>query len=115
MALVREFSKSCEDVFIASDDGSVGHKGFVTDLLKNSIESGNKIEKNIYLRPKTYDEDCGGNRSQQWNKLSGIYGRENGLRSWGLCYLHMYFKKMVRKRVCKDGPIFNASEVDFDG
>ena len=115
MALVREFSKSCEDVFIASDDGSVGHKGFVTDLLKNSIESGNKIERIYTCGPKPMmkivAETAVSNGIDCQVSMEERMGCGVGACVTCTCTL----KDGSRKRVCKDGPIFNASEVDFDG
>ena len=35
-----EFSQSAKELKIATDDGSCGHKGFVTDLLKQGLDNG---------------------------------------------------------------------------
>ncbi|OGS10385.1 MAG: ferredoxin-NADP reductase, partial [Elusimicrobia bacterium RIFOXYB1_FULL_48_9] len=42
--LEREMTGSCGRLFVATDDGSAGRKGFVTDVLKELIEKGDKID-----------------------------------------------------------------------
>lgn len=34
----NELKSFCDEVLISTDDGSYGHKGFVTDLLKDRLE-----------------------------------------------------------------------------
>jgi len=38
MILTDDFKSACRNVMIATDDGSYGHHGFVTDLLKKRLE-----------------------------------------------------------------------------
>ena len=36
----RPNTRMCNNLYVATDDGSYGHKGFVTDVVKQLIESG---------------------------------------------------------------------------
>ena len=49
--LEEEFSKKCKELIICTDDGSYGKKGFVTDALKEQIESGKKYDAVIAIGP----------------------------------------------------------------
>ena len=39
LSYVEEFKSACEDVLLTTENGEVGHKGFVTDVLEEAIES----------------------------------------------------------------------------
>lgn len=113
--MTEEFSKTAEAVYVASDDGSIGHKGFVTDMLKSMIDSGMEISR-IYT--------CG---PKPMMKIAADLAEEKGIE----CFVSMEermgcgvgacvtctctMKDGSRKRVCKDGPVFNGAEVDFNG
>jgi len=104
------------DVFVSTEDGSVGTKGNVIDAIKN-----NGIEADVLFA-------CG-----PIPMLRGLkqYADENGMTAWisleekmacgiGACLAcvcnstEIDSHSMVKnKRICKDGPIFNAKEVDF--
>lgn len=115
VVLTGEFSTVADSVFIASDDGSVGHDGFVTDLLKNTIDSGKKIARIYTCGPKPMMKIVA-DIAKENNIQCQISMEERmgcGVGACVTCTCTM--SDGTRKRVCKDGPIFNASEVDFDG
>ena len=43
--LAEEFKKFCKNVYITTDDGSLGQKGFVTQVLADLIEKGETIDE----------------------------------------------------------------------
>lgn len=111
----EEFEKY-GDVYIATEDGSAGTKGNVIDAIKE-----NKLNEDIIFA-------CG-----PLPMLRGVkqYAVENNIDAWisleekmacgiGACLAcvcnstevdgHSFVKN---KRICKDGPVFNAKEVDF--
>lgn len=49
--LEKEFRKFCKNVYITTDDGSLGEKGFVTTKLAQLIEMGEKIDEVIAIGP----------------------------------------------------------------
>lgn len=115
VVMADEFSRVCREVFVASDDGSAGYHGFVTDMLKNHVMSGKNVKRAYVCGPKPM------------MKIAAEFCSENGIK----CYISMEermgcgvgacvtctctMKDGSRKRVCKDGPVFNGAEVDFDG
>lgn len=101
-----EFKKAGCDVKIATDDGSKGRKGFVTDLLED------------FLRVTIYA--CGPHPmlkqvariSKQHNVPAQVSLEERMACGFGACLGCAVKMKGERyKMVCKDGPVFNANEV----
>jgi len=113
MMLIEDFEKYAENIFVATDDGSCGYKGLVTDLLKKIAES-NKISQ-IYI--------CGPTPMMRAaSAVAGEFGipaqaslEERMGCGIGACVTCACTVAGQRKRVCKDGPVFNASEVEWDG
>ena len=104
LVLIDEFSKIC-NLIICSDDGSQGFKGNVVSYLKE-----NKIDFDKYYA-------CG---PQVMLKYLKQYS-ENGYVSlearmgcgFGACMGCSIETTHGPKRVCKEGPVFEASEVLF--
>ena len=46
-----KFEAICNNVYYATDDGTKGAKGFVTDVLKRLLEEGNKYDEVIAIGP----------------------------------------------------------------
>jgi len=100
------------DIRFATDDGSCGYHGFVTDLVKEAI--GEKTFDVAYI--------CGPEPMQYAvSRLS----REAGIKTYvsferrmacgiGACLGCTLPTTQGLKRVCVDGPIFEAGEVLFD-
>ncbi|MCK5288932.1 MAG: dihydroorotate dehydrogenase electron transfer subunit, partial [Candidatus Omnitrophica bacterium] len=100
-------------VEVATDDGSKGVKGFVTDILKN-ILTGIELEEviNIYA--------CGPEGMFfEMNKILKEYPKVNCQVSFeqfmgcglGICCGCSVETKDGYKKVCKDGPVFNIKDV----
>ena len=113
--LVNELKKYA-DVYIATEDGSVGTKGNVL----NAIEENNLSADIIYA--------CGPTPMLRALKE---YGQKNNIETWismeetmacgiGACLACVCKSKnkdhhtnVNNKRICKDGPVFLAQEVEF--
>jgi dihydroorotate dehydrogenase electron transfer subunit len=105
-----------KDFYISTEDGSYGYKGLVTQLVKEFISSLPDKEKSTL---KYY---AAGNYSmlKELVSLLNSYNLEGevSLESRLLCGLGSCWGCVIptvkgNKRVCKDGPIFAASEVLF--
>jgi len=116
---MEEFEKRGWKVFRATEDGSAGEKGLVTDILKD------KLDKKDFLggkKPEFYA--CG---PDGMLKAVGDLAANGGWKAWLSLDKHMgcgvgACLACVQKiktpdgnvklvRVCKDGPIFEAGEV----
>ncbi len=100
-------------LFVATDDGSNGNKGFVTDILKKLIEDGAKYDLVIAIGPLIM--------MKMVCKLTKEYGIKtvvsmnpvmiDGTGMCGGCRVTVGGKV---KFACVDGPDFDGHEVDFD-
>ena len=100
--LAEEFKALGADVYIATADGSVGTKGFVTDVIKNLQYS--------------YFYSCGPmpmfKAMEGVMTTSGQYSFEERMGcGFGACMGCTIQTKSGYKRVCKDGPVFFREEV----
>ena len=108
--LIEDFEKTGARVKVATDDGSLGHKGFVTDLLKDELEN-NGISAVFACGPyimlsKTakaaLDKDV-------FCEISMEERMGCGVGACLVCACKTKFKEEFKYlHVCKDGPIFNA-------
>ena len=100
--LAEQFKALGADVHIATADGSVGVKGFVTDVIKNLNY--------------TYFYSCGPmpmfKAMEGVMTTSGQYSFEERMGcGFGACMGCTIQTKSGYKRVCKDGPVFFREEV----
>ena len=100
--LADEFQALGAEVYIATADGSVGTKGFVTDVIRN-------LEY-------TYFYACGPmpmfKAMEQVMTTPGQYSFEERMGcGFGACMGCTIQTKNGYKRVCKDGPVFFREEV----
>lgn len=111
--LEEEMTAACTNLTIVTDDGSNGHKGFVTDALKELIEAGNQYDIVIAIGPmimmkfvcKT-TEPYGIKTIVSMNTIM-----VDGTGMCGGCRLTVGGET---KFACVDGPDFDGHQVDFD-
>ncbi|MDD2702477.1 MAG: dihydroorotate dehydrogenase electron transfer subunit [Candidatus Omnitrophica bacterium] len=107
----KEFKKCGCDVTIATDDGSRGFKGLVTDLLASILSTVNRQPSTIFA--------CG--PKPMLKAVSGI-ARKHGLAAQlsleahmacgiGACLGCVINTKTGYRRVCKEGPVFDSSDI----
>ena len=103
---------ACTELFITTDDGSLGEKGFVTQVLDRLIKS-EKIDYAIAVGPMPMMRAVA-----DLTRDKGIYTEASmnpimvdGTGMCGACRVTVGGKT---KFACVDGPDFNAHEIDFD-
>jgi len=105
------WSSLTDDVVVSTDDGTAGHRGFVTDLLYGLSESMTMKEK------KRAEVICCGPEAMM-KRASDMIAR-TGIR--GQFSLERYMKcgiglcdscSVSGRRVCTDGPVFDIGELD---
>jgi dihydroorotate dehydrogenase electron transfer subunit len=99
--------------FLATEDGSAGHKGMVTDLLPEYETSADQVFACGPLPMLRY-------MAKEQKKL-GIKGKSVQVSlemrmgcGLGVCYGCTIRTKNGLKQVCKDGPVFSLGEVIWD-
>lgn len=110
----REFKKFGCQVKITTDDGSAGFKGRVTDLLK-SILTNQRAYKPTNLRiyacgPRPMLKEVS-NISKEYNILAQISLEEHMACGIGACLGCVVETRAGYKRVCKEGPVFDAEKI----
>lgn len=107
---LREIS---DDLIIATDDGSYGVKGFVTEQLKNLYAAGEKIDRVVAAGPlpmmRLVADITRGYQTPTIVSLNPIM--VDGIGMCGGCRALVGGKIVF---VCVDGPEFDAHLVDFD-
>lgn len=110
--LEDEMKKVCDEVFVTTDDGSYGTKGFVTQKLKELIDSGRKIDFVLAIGPipmmKAVAETTRPYEIPTVVSLNPIMVDGTGM--CGGCRATVDGKTVY---VCVDGPEFDAHKVDF--
>jgi ferredoxin/flavodoxin---NADP+ reductase len=109
--LENEMRKVCDEVFVTTDDGSYGKHGFVTDQLKEIIET-RKIDFVLAIGPipmmKAVAEVTREKGIPTVVSLNPIMVDGTGM--CGRCRATVDNKTVF---VCVDGPEFDAHKVDF--
>jgi len=111
--LEEEMKAVSSELYVCTDDGSYGKKGFVTDMLKELIDSGVKYDEVIAIGPvpmmkfvcKT-TEPYGIKTTVSLNPIM-----VDGTGMCGGCRVTVDGKI---KYACVDGPDFDGHKVDFD-
>ena len=113
LILEKEMREVSDEVYITTDDGSYGRKGFVTEMLDELIKDGLKIGMVLGIGPLPMMKAlC------EVTRPHGIYTvvslnpiMVDGTGMCGACRI-TYDGKI--RFVCVDGPEFDGHKVDFD-
>lgn len=108
----KEMAAVSDKLYITTDDGSKGQKGFVTDALKQLIESGIKIDLVVAIGPvimmKSVAEVTRPHGIHTMVSLNPVMVDGTGM--CGGCRVAVGGEN---KFACVDGPEFDAHKVDF--
>ncbi len=113
IVLEEEMRAVSDELYITTDDGSEGHHGIVTDVLKQLIEKGIKIDLVVDIGPavmmKAVAELTRPYKIKTIASLNPIMVDATGM--CGGCRVTVGGET---KFTCVDGPEFDAHLVDFD-
>ena len=112
LILEDEMAEVCDELLIATDDGSKGHHGFAADLLRKTIED-EQVDAVWIIGPTIM------------MKVTSNVTRERGVKTFvslnpimvdgtGMCGSCRCVVDGKTKFACVDGPEFDAHQVDFD-
>lgn len=112
LILENELQKVSSELYIATDDGSKGHHGFVTDIMKRILDSGEKVARVVIIGPPIMMK-VGTGVALPYDveilvSLNSIMVDGTGM--CGGCRVSVGGKT---KFTCVDGPEFDARKVDF--
>ncbi len=114
LLIMKEEMMACShELFIATDDGSEGTKGFVTTVLQELIDQGKKMDVVIAVGPpimmKMVAKTTAPYKIYTLVSLNSIMVDGTGM--CGSCRVTVDGKV---KFACVEGPIFDGHKVDFD-
>ncbi len=110
----EERMRACADeLFITTDDGSVGEKGFVTTVLRRLIDSGQKLDRVIAIGPPIMMKVvCDVTREPGIKTIASLNSiMVDGTGMCGGCRVEVAGET---KFTCVDGPEFDGHEVNFE-
>ena len=110
--LEDEMKGACSRLTLVTDDGSNGHKGFVTDALKELIEAGNKYDVVIAIGPMIMMKFvC--KTTEPYGIKTIVSMNTIMVDGTGMCGGRLTVGGET-KFACVDGPDFDGHQVDFD-
>lgn len=108
----KELSSFADELLISTDDGSYGHKGLVTDLLRDRLEKDKSVFEVVAVGPVPMmaavaetTRPFGVKTTVSLNPIM-----VDGIGMCGACRVSVGGKT---KFACVDGPEFDGHEVDF--
>lgn len=104
---------AADNVYVCTDDGSAGFKGFVTGKLEELIASGEPIDEVLAIGPMVMMRAVAGVTVP--HDIPTLVSLDpimiDGTGMCGACRVTVGGKTMF---ACIDGPFFDASEIDFN-
>ena len=112
--LADRYRECCKEVHLCTDDGSAGRHGFVDAQVKDILEKDKNFTAILACGPKPMLRSVA--------KVAAEYGvpcqvsmEERMACGVGACLgCAIQMADGTMKHVCKDGPVFNAEEVDWN-
>ena len=113
-ALLELFEGDCAKTLAATDDGSLGHHGFVDELVRQELAQDRAYDGVLACGPKPMLRSVA-KAAAGFGVPCQVSMEERmgcGVGACLVCACDM--ADGTRKHVCKDGPVFYAEEVDWD-
>jgi len=107
-----KMKSACDELFITTDDGSLGEKGFVTQVLERIINS-EKVDYAIAVGPMPMMRAVA-NLTKDKNIYTEASMNPIMVDGTGMCGACRLTVGGETKFACVDGPDFDAHKIDFD-
>ena len=108
----QELAKFSAEVLVATDDGSKGHKGFVTEVLDNYLQA-NEVKEVVAVGPVPMMKAVAG-VTKKFGVQTTVSLNSIMIDGIGMCGACRVSVGGEIKFACVDGPEFDAHQVDFD-
>ncbi len=111
--LEEEMKAACNNLYLTTDDGSYGEKGFVTDKLKSLLDAGNDYDVVIAIGPVVMMKFvC--KTTEPYGVKTVVSLNPIMIDGTGMCGGCRVTVDGKVKFACVDGPEFDGHQVDFD-
>lgn len=111
--MADEMKSVSDELIVATDDGSNGNKGFVTDMLKKVIDRGEKVDHVFAVGPVIMMKMVS-KLTEPYKIPTVVSLNPIMLDATGMCGVCRVDVGGVTKFACVDGPEFDGHKVDFD-
>ena len=112
--LEQEMLNACTHVHIATDDGSYGTQGLVTDILKKMIETKEPVDRVIAIGPMVMMKAVA-DITRPFKIPTLVSMNPIMIDGTGMCGACRVTVNGEMKFACVDGPEFDGHAVDFEG
>ncbi|MCL1901700.1 MAG: sulfide/dihydroorotate dehydrogenase-like FAD/NAD-binding protein [Firmicutes bacterium] len=111
--LEKEMKASCKNLYVVTDDGSYGEKGFVTNKLDKLLAAGKKYSQALVIGPLIMMKFvC--QLTKKYNLKTVVSMNSIMVDGTGMCGCCRVQVDGKTKFACVDGPDFDGHLVDFD-
>ncbi|OGR34212.1 MAG: ferredoxin-NADP reductase, partial [Desulfovibrionales bacterium GWA2_65_9] len=107
-----ELGNFCPEVLVATDDGSYGHKGFVTEVLKKRLEDDKDVSEVVAIGPVPMMEAVA-KVTKPFGVKTTVSLNSIMVDGIGMCGACRCTVGGETKFACVDGPEFDGHQVDF--
>ncbi|MDO4532733.1 MAG: sulfide/dihydroorotate dehydrogenase-like FAD/NAD-binding protein [Coriobacteriia bacterium] len=108
----EKLQAACDSLIIVTDDGSNGHRGFVTDALRERLNAGIRYDLVIAIGPVVMmDFVC--RLTKEYGIRTLVSMNTVMIDGTGMCGCCRVKVNGEYKHACIDGPDFEGHEVDF--
>ena len=111
--LEGSFRRNCTNLYITTDDGTYGEKGFVSDKLQQLLESGNQYDLAIAIGPIPMMRAIS-NVTKPFGLKTIVSLNPIMVDGTGMCGGCRVTVGGQTKFACVDGPDFDGHQVDYD-
>ncbi len=109
----EEHGSVADELYVCTDDGSYGHHGFVSDVLKKLLDKGAKIGMIMAIGPVPMMKVVS-NLTRQYDVPTWVSLNPLMIDGTGMCGGCRVSIGGETKFACVDGPDFDGHKVDFD-
>lgn len=109
----EEHKAVADELHVCTDDGSYGHHGFVSDVLKNILDSGEKVGMIMAIGPVPMMRVVA-NLTKPYGVPTWVSLNPLMVDGTGMCGGCRVAVGNTTKFACVDGPDFDGHLVDFD-
>ncbi|MCF8032409.1 MAG: sulfide/dihydroorotate dehydrogenase-like FAD/NAD-binding protein [Desulfarculaceae bacterium] len=110
-----KMEKATDELYVCTDDGSYGHHGFVTDVLREQLTKlGSAVKEAVCIGPVPMMKFCCA-VTKEFGVPTMVSLNAIMVDGTGMCGCCRVQVGEETKFACVDGPEFNGHKVDFDG
>jgi ferredoxin--NADP+ reductase len=109
----KELRRFVPELLITTDDGSYGHKGFVTDVLRERLAGDPAVREVVAVGPVPMMRAVS-NLTREFGVRTTVSLNSIMVDGIGMCGACRVSVGGVTRFTCVDGPEFDGHQVDFD-